>query len=458
MNPVGGVIETVDPMGLGARIGLKKGDILLTVNGQVIHDLLDYGFMIRQERVQLQVIAQTTGQVRWFEIEKDEEDDLSIDFAQATFDGMRHCHNHCLFCFVEQMPPGMRKSLYEKDDDYRYSFWHGSFITLTNLREEDFQKLLTLRLSPLYISVQATDGEVRSKLLGHKQASLIMERLQKIVEARIQIHCQIVACPGINDGEVLAKSLKDLWSLGFGLASVAVVPVGLTRFRENLQPLRPFQKKEAQSVIELIEQWQEKALEERGERIFFAADEFYLLAQKELPDEDSYDDYCQLENGVGVSRLFMEQWQTGTEKWITSFIEVNESSSRPDHIYVITGQSGRQVLEPLLREVEKAYGLSWSSLGVEIISVENKFFGSTVTVTGLLTGKDVVEHILSHKKSISSNDLLILPSIMFRADGDLTLDDMTVEEISHQIGNIPIKIINTQGDALLKALLWPLEA
>ncbi|MTV47493.1 DUF512 domain-containing protein [Heliobacillus mobilis] len=456
MKPAGGTISDVEPASLAARIGLQSGDRLVSINGQQVRDVLDYGFYIRESKVKLEVLESTTGETRWFEIEKEEDDDLGIHFADATFDGLRRCQNRCLFCFVDQMPSGMRPSLYAKDDDYRHSFWHGNFITLTNLDEGAFQRLLSLRLSPLYISVQATDPEVRQKLLRHRRAGEIMDRLRQLADSRIQLHTQIVCCPGLNDGVVLEKSLADLWSLGYSLASVSVVPVGLTSHRQGLFPLRTFQPDEAKKVIELMERWQQEALKERGETVFFAADEFYLLSGDDFPESERYEDYSQLENGVGLCRLFMEDWNGAVEEFLTEAKNKNSLSVGAlsnGQTYLITGLSGGRFLSRLLDQTARDYGISWSEQAVQIVAVENRCFGSTVTVAGLVTGKDVIHTLRGLDNPPKKSDRILLPTVMFRSEGDVTLDDLTPENISAALGGATVELVKTSGDALFISLI-----
>ncbi|MZP28863.1 DUF512 domain-containing protein [Heliobacterium undosum] len=450
MKPVGGLIEDLDPAGLASRIGLRRGDRIVAVNGHAIHDVLDYGFYIRDACVSLEILDKATGEIRQIELNKDEDDDLGIRFSEAAFDGLRRCQNRCLFCFVDQMPPGMRPTLYAKDDDYRHSFWHGNFITLTNLSEEDFQRLLSLRLSPLYISVQATDPEARQRLLRHRRAGEIMDRLRRLAEARIQVHTQIVCCPGLNDGAVLEKSLADLWSLGYGLASVAVVPVGLTSHREGLFPLRPFTPGEAETVVHQVGAWQERALAERGESVFFAADEFYLLAGIPFPPAEVYEDFAQLENGVGLCRLFWEDWQEAAERsgGTGGAVEGNSLGGgslpgRGAHTFIITGLSGQRFLDNLLTDARER---------IRLIGVSNKFFGPTVTVAGLLTARDVIDALRGLGDPPRKGDRVLLPSVMFRAEGDVTLDDETAEAIAEALDGVSVEVIDTDGGALFEAL------
>ncbi|MZP41770.1 DUF512 domain-containing protein [Heliobacterium gestii] len=439
-------MEDLDPAGLASRLGLRRGDRVIAVNGHAIHDVLDYGFYIREARVSLDILDKATGEIRRFELKKDEDDDLGIRFSEATFDGLRRCQNRCLFCFVDQMPPGMRPSLYAKDDDYRHSFWHGNFITLTNLSEAAFERLLSLRLSPLYISVQATDGETRQRLLGHRRAGEIMDRLRRLAEARIQLHTQIVCCPGLNDGAVLDKSLADLASLGYALASVAVVPVGLTKHREGLFPLRPFAPDEAEAVLRQVGAWRERALAERGESVFFAADEFYLLAGLPFPPAEVYEDYGQLENGVGLCRLFWEDWEEAARQ------SQEKRDPTGERTFIVTGQSGQRFLDRLLNDALPPWAAKGRDSDIRLIGVTNRFFGTTVTVAGLLTGRDVIEALRGLDNPPQQGERVLLPSVMFRAEGDVTLDDYTADGIAEALGGVRTEVIDAEGGALFAAL------
>ncbi|MCW2278671.1 DUF512 domain-containing protein [Heliophilum fasciatum] len=445
MRTAGGLIEGVEPGGLAASLGIQRGDRLVRINGQAIHDVLDFGFFIRDRAVTLEVLPQGAQEPLCFHVQKNEDDDLGLSFAEATFDGMRRCHNRCLFCFVDQMPPGLRRSLYQKDDDYRHSFWHGNFITLTNMSDDDWARLLMMRLSPLYVSVQATDPAVRSRLLAQPKAAELMPRLRQLVDARMQVHTQIVCCPGVNDGEVLSRSFEDLWSLGEGLASVAVVPVGLTQFRQGLYPLRVFTPEEAAAVIDEVERWQAVARPERGESLFYAADELYLAAERPFPEAEAYDDFSQLENGIGISRLFIDSWSEQMEASLAGVTPVGTGRT-----FVIAGVSAERVLVPLLDQAQEQ-GLPGSE-HIRLVAVRNTFFGPTVTVTGLLTGCDVVATLQALDDPPRPGDRVLLPATMLRADGDITLDSMTVAMISAALGDVTVEVIEADGGAFWSAL------
>ncbi|MDD4587417.1 MAG: DUF512 domain-containing protein [Heliobacteriaceae bacterium] len=450
MKPVGGVIQAVDPAGPAARAGLKPGDRVVAVNGQPVYDVLDYGFFVREAWVKLEVREKATGKTRWFEIEKDEDNDLGLVFADALFDGLRQCCNHCVFCFVDQMPAGLRSSLYVKDDDYRHSFWHGNFITLTNLTGAQFTRLLALRLSPLYISVQATIPAVRQRLLGHRRAGAIMTQLRQLARARVQMHTQIVCCPGLNDGPVLERTLADLWSLGPALASVGVVPVGLTRYRKNLFSLVPWDPAGAGKVIDAIARWQGQAKASRGERVFYAADEFFLLAGYPLPGPDYYDDYVQLANGIGLCRLFIDEWHEAAQAAFDRMAETSSAGAR--RTFIVTGLSGHRLLQDLLAATGEKYGWDWSGRGVRAVGVANAFFGPQVTVAGLLTGRDVVAALRALPEPPTGKDVVLLPAAMLRAAGDVTIDDWRPADIAAGLGGVPVEVVPVAGESLFAAL------
>lgn len=429
------IVETVIPGSIAAQIGINPGDEILTVNDQELLDIIDYQYAMADEAVNI-AVRRPDGQVWTAEIEKDYDDDVGIGFSGAVFDDIRRCHNACIFCFVDQMPKGMRQTLYVKDDDYRLSFLYGNFITLTNLTDEDFARIMRLRLSPLYVSVHTTDQSLRPKMLRQAKAAGILPGLKRLIDGGIDVHTQIVLCPGINDGEHLNKTIEDLSNLGPGILSIAVVPVGLTKYRQGLFPLRPISHQEATAVVRQVKPWQNKFSEIYGEALVFLADEFYLAAGMEIPPYDHYGDFPQIENGVGLTRLFIEKWEQTVS-------EIPGKIAKPRKVSIVAGFSGARILEPLLAK------LQIGNLTTKLIPVANKFFGESVTVTGLLTGKDILENL----SNIDPGDAVIIPGIALRQGEEVFLDDLTLVEFAEKV-QVPVSVAY-DPEELLEQILGP---
>lgn len=427
------IVETVIPGSIAAEIGIHPGDEILAINDQKLQDLIDYQYAAAEEFLNIR-IRRPDGQIWTAEIEKDYDDDLGIGFSRAVFDGIRRCHNACVFCFVDQMPQGMRSTLYVKDDDYRLSFLYGNFITLTNLTEEDYARILRLHMSPLYISVHTTDGRLRKKMLRQPKAAEIMTGLKRLIDGGTDIHTQIVLCPGLNDGAHLEETIRDLSALGPAVLSIAIVPVGLTKHRANLCPLRSFTPKEAAAVIAQVAPWQHKFREEYGEALVYLADEFYLAAGAAIPDYDHYTDFPQLENGVGLVRLFMEKWEAARQR-------LPASLAQPRKVSVVAGPSATRVLAPLLAE------LTVENLTTRLITVENRFFGEEVTATGLLTGQDIIDKL----KNADLGDAVIIPGTSLRQGDEVFLDDLTVADVAAKVP-VPLQVAYDPEELLEKIL------
>jgi putative radical SAM enzyme (TIGR03279 family) len=425
------VIASVEPGSIAEELELEAGDILLEINGNKIEDVFDYHYLMNEEYVEI-LVRKANGEEWELEIEKEFEEDLGVSFENGMMDDYRHCTNKCIFCFIDQMPPGMRETLYFKDDDTRLSFLQGNYVTLTNLKENDVEKIMKYKLSPINISFQTTNPELRCKMLHNRFAGESLKIVDRLVEAGITINGQIVLCKNWNDGEELERSMKDLYRYLPNLQSVSVVPVGLSKYREGLEPLEPFTKEDAKKVIAQIEKWQKKAVEEFGLHFIHASDEWYLLAEEELPKEESYDGYLQLENGVGMLRLLETEFKDALEE--------KSGDSVKRKVSIATGKLAAPFISKLMEDLKKKY----TETEVMVYDITNEFFGERITVAGLITGQDL-------KKQLKNKDLgekLLLPCHMLRSGEEVFLDDVTVSELSEYL-QIPIEIVDSDGAILL---------
>jgi putative radical SAM enzyme (TIGR03279 family) len=418
-------ISRILPDSIAAEIGFEVGDAIVSINQTQPRDLIDYRFLCSDEYLELEVID-TAGDLHQIEIEKDYDDDLGLEFETALFDGLIQCNNHCPFCFIDQQPPGKRQSLYLKDDDYRLSFLYGSYLTLTNLTEKEWRRIEQMRLSPLFVSVHATEPEIRTRLLKNERARLIMSQLQWFQKRRLQIHAQVVVCPGINDGEHLARTLLDLASFHQGeipaVASAAVVPVGLTRFRPAEDELIPVSQQQAIAVIDQVQQLQDKFKQQFGSTFAWLADEWFLIARQDVPPESHYEDYPQIGNGVGSIRLFLKQFQSTAKEMLPKSID------QPRRFTWVVGNAVEQAFQPLVNQLNQVEGLE-----INLVALNSEYWGQEITVTGLLTGQDILA-------GLSAKDLgdgVLLPSLMLKHDDTKFLDDLTVADVSNQLA-IPI--------------------
>ncbi len=428
-----GCISKVRKHSLADKAGIQAGEKLCSVNGCAVRDIIDLSFLTTDDLVELE-IENHDGQKRLLQIAKYPDEDLGLEFESAVFDKVRTCYNNCIFCFVDQMIPGMRPSLYVRDDDYRLSFLYGNFITLTNMNDADFDRIIKTHLSPLYISVHATDPQVRCQMMHNRFAGEIMDKMQRLLDAGIQIHTQIVCCPGYNDGAVLQKTFEDLYALHPGILTMAVVPVGLTKHRAHLHPMRTFTPDEAAQVVENVTAWQQQCREETGKSFVYLGDEFYLLAGKELPLSDYYDGFPQLENGIGLTRNFLNEWEQALQH--LQYAQGTEPAVIP------VGESAYKVLQPLLDAFNAQYKTEH-----RFLSVKNKFFGGHVNVTGLLTGSDILPEVKNCQR-------VILPAVVLNQD-NLFLDDMALAQFKKDL-NGKVEIAANAGE-LLHLLTVPKE-
>lgn len=408
-------ISMVEPGSIADELGLAAGDRITAINGEPVRDLIDFRYLAADELLDIDVTK--TGGDEWvLEVEKDFDQDLGIDFGPEGFGPTLRCNNKCVFCFVDQMPPGMRKTLYVKDDDYRLSFWSGNFITLTNLGKNSLKRIARQRLGPLYISVHTTNPSLREKMLGSARARTIMEQLRFLAEAGIEMHTQVVLCPGLNDAGELDRTAGDLSSLWPAVRSLAIVPVGLTRFRENLYPLEMFTPDKARALVRWVHARQKEYITGFKHPFIFASDEFYLLAGEPIPGADKYDGFPQIENGVGLTRLFLDEWAEAESSLPREAAKQN--------IVLATGVLGGKILKPVAARLNKIAGLQ---VGVKII--ENDYFGRQVTATGLVTGTD----ILSQTAPGEAGDLLVLPSVMLKKDEAVFLDNVSLADAAERM-------------------------
>lgn len=428
-----GCISNVRRHSLAEKAGIQPGEKLCSVNGCNVQDIIDLSFLTSDEVVELE-IKNAAGAKRLIQIEKYPDEDLGLEFESAVFDKVRTCYNNCIFCFVDQMIPGMRPGLYVRDDDYRLSFLYGNFITLTNMRDEDFDRIIRTHLSPLYISVHATDPDVRCKMMNNRFAGQLMEKINRLLEAGIQIHTQIVCCPGYNDGEVLKRTFADLYALHPGVLTMAVVPVGLTKHREHLHPMRTFTPKEAAEIVDAVSGWQKQCREETGKSFVYLGDEFYLLAGKELPPSEYYDGFPQLENGIGLTRNFLNEWDMA--------LKTLQYADGAEQAVIPVGESAFRVLQPMMEAFNRQYSTKHS-----FVSVKNLFFGGHVNVTGLLTGGDILA-------AVKDCERLILPGVVLNND-NLFLDDMSLDDFKRSFQG-KVEIAKDAGE-LLRLLTVPRE-
>ena len=417
---------------IAEQLEIMPGDALVSINGQTIVDWIDYEAFSCTESMTL-VIRRGDEEIE-YELEKDEYEPLGLQFDSQLMSPVRNCANKCIFCFVDQLPENVRPTLRVKDDDWRLSLMMGNFVTLTNVTDKELDRIIARHASPLYISVHATDGALRAKMLGTPLGSKIMSQLNKLKNAGLSFHAQAVLCPGINDGEQLKKTVEQLAALQPACLSLALVPVGLTCHREDLPELRKFTKSEARAVVDAVAQWQQKYLRKFGTSFVSASDEFYLAAGVRVPEDERYEDYPQIENGVGLMRLLETEMEYAYEN-------ADLSSARPAHLVIATGVSAAPFMKSLMRRFEVP------GVTVDVIAIENRFFGPTITVAGLLTGSDLVRELTGIQA-----DRILVTECMLREGEDVFLDDMPLSEVEKAIG-LPIVKVGRQGEDLLNALM-----
>lgn len=448
------VVSGIVPGSIAEDLGIGRGSRLLRLNGVPVSDVFDYRTREQDENILL-LVADPSGELTEYEIEKDEDEDLGLEFENPLLSACESCSNHCLFCFIDQLPPGLRPSLYFKDDDTRLSFLTGNYVTLTNMSDEELDRIISYHFSPLNISVHSTDPPLRRRLLGNVRGDNLMPRLKKLAAAGIRLNAQFVLCPGLNDGPALERSLSDLFDLAAALDSIAVVPVGLTRWREynKLVPLKGFTAETAAVVLDQVETWQQRFYESCGRRILYASDEFFLLCGREIPAPATYEGYPQLENGVGMVALFRQEveeaFADGLEKLPASTSRDFFGSRAKGHalstrVHIATGV----LAAPVIREVKERFERA-SGMELKIHTIVNRFFGESITVAGLLTATDIA---LQLQEKIAENECLLLCDKMLRANEDVFLDNLSLGDLAERLG-CPVTCCGEGGRDLLSALL-----
>ncbi len=417
-----------------SRAGIKSGDMLISLNGHPIHDVLDYMFYAAE--IKVNVLVERNNEKLCFDIVKSEYDDLGLEFDSFLMDQKQSCTNKCIFCFIDQMPPGMRDTLYFKDDDARLSFLQGNYVTLTNLNQNDIDRIIQMRLN-INVSVHTTNPELRCKMMHNRFAGEKLGYLRQFAKAGIAMNCQIVLCPGINDGKELERTLTDLGNLMPNIQSVAVVPVGITKFRDGLYPLTLFNKETAGAALDLIEGFQTKFLDKYGTRVVFPADEFYVTAERPIPSGKCYEEYSQYENGVGMLRSLADEFE--------SAMKLADDPPKPRTVSIATGAAAYKFISELVEKAEK----KWHNINCNVYKITNHFFGETITVSGLITATDIISQL----KDKPLGDALLLTTSMFKRDTDIFLDDMTIPDVEKALG---VKVIVTENDGfdLLDKILF----
>lgn len=420
---------------IAQELEIEPGDEILKINDQSIEDVFDYHYMVNDEYLEV-LVRKPDGEEWLLEIEKEYEDDLGIEFVNPLMDEYRSCSNKCVFCFIDQMPKGMRDTLYFKDDDSRLSFLQGNYVTLTNMSDHDIDRIIQYHLSPINISFHTTNPQLRCEMLHNRFAGQIFEKVQRLYDAGIVMNGQIVLCKGLNDGEELERSISDLSRYIPYLESVSVVPVGLTRYRDGLYPLESFEKEDAIATLEIIHKWQEKLYKEHGTHFIHAGDEWYILADCPMPPQEEYDGYPQYENGVGMLRLLEEE--------VKKELEQHTGDDRERSVTIVTGKLAKPYLEEHIVSVQKKY----PNIKADVVAIENDFFGSKITVSGLVTGGDLISQLL--EKKIGQE--LLIPCNMLRSGENVFLDDVTVVDVEEKL-NVKIRVVDQPGKDFVEAVL-----
>ena len=431
LSTKGHIINKVVPGSIAEELEIEVGDILMRINGKAIEDVFDYHYLVND--TDLVVLIQKENGEEWeLEIEKDYEEDLGIVFSEGLMDKYKSCRNKCVFCFIDQNPEGMRETIYFKDDDARLSFLQGNYITLTNMKMEDIDRIILYHLGPINISVHTTNPELRKKMLNNRFAGDALEKIKRLYDGRIEMNSQIVLCKGLNDKDELDRSIRDLSNYMPYMQTLSVVPLGMTKYREGLAKLEKFTKEDAREVLDLIHGWQERLLKEHGTRFVFASDEWYIIAEYPIPEEDYYEGYGQIENGVGMVRSLSDE--------VTEYLETISQDEKCQTVSLVTGVLAGPYIQTLLDQIKQKF----PNITTNLYVVQNEFFGKDITVAGLLTGQDIIAQ-LSGKEL---GDYLILPDVLLRSGTDVLLDDLTIKDIEKSL-QIPIRIVQSDGKSFV---------
>lgn len=443
------VVKSIKPGSIAQELEIGAGDKILSIDNTEIEDIFDYQFLIQDDYIEV-LVEKPDGEQWLLEIDKEPDEDLGIEFENGLMDEYRHCHNRCIFCFIDQMPKGMRDTLYFKDDDSRLSFLQGNYVTLTNMSEHDIDRICRYRLSPINISFQTMNPELRCRMLNNRFAGEALKKVDRLYEADIIMNGQIVLCKGVNDGEELDFSIKELTKYLPNLESVSVVPVGLSRFRDGLYPLEPFTKEDAREVLRTIHRYQSECYKKYGTHFIHASDEWYILAEEELPEQERYDGYLQLENGVGMLRLLLEEFQDALEAALNK--KEDGAAGRMDGdgagertvLSVATGYLAYPYIQDMCRKVTECY----PDIDIRVYAIRNDFFGECITVSGLLTGQDIRDQL----KGRELGGYLLLPQNVLRSGESVFLDDLTVADLEETL-QVPIYIVKSSGYDFLDSIL-----
>ena len=436
------IVDKIETGSIAEELEIESGDVLLEINGNKIEDIFDYQYYIQDEYIEV-LIRKQSGEEWLLEIDKDYDEDLGITFENGLMDDYRSCHNKCIFCFIDQMPQGMRDTLYFKDDDSRLSFLQGNYVTLTNMSDDDIERIIKYHLSPINVSFQTTNPELRCKMLNNRFAGEALKKAWKLAEAGITMNGQIVLCKGVNDGAELERSIRDLANYLPTLESVSVVPVGLSKFREGLYPLEPFTKEDAKEVLKTIHQWQDKLYPEYGLHFIHASDEWYIMADEELPCEERYDGYLQLENGVGMLRLLLDEFDEAFEEIKHEKERICSIGKR--ELSIATGMLAYRFIKEMADKIMAEF----DNITIHVYPIKNDFFGEMITVSGLLTGQDLKTQLTGQ----ILGERLLLPQNILKSGEPVFLDDMTTGELEKAL-QVSIDIVKSSGKDFIDSIFY----
>lgn len=431
----GNKVIGIEKGSIAEEVGIETGDILTEINGTPILDIFDYRYLINDEYIEMTFIS-SSGEEYVAEIEKDYDEDIGLIFEDGIMDEAKNCHNKCIFCFIDQLPPNMRSTLYFKDDDSRLSFLQGNYVTLTNMKDSDLDRIIFYHLSPINISVHASDGELRKKMLNNRFADKLFSQMKKLSDAGIEMNLQIVLCKGVNDGKILDKSISDLSKFIPHAKSLSVVPAGLTKYRQNLFPLEPFTPEECRKLINQVTLWQEKFKKKFGTAFVFAADEFYIKGELEIPPSSAYEDFPQIENGVGMWALMRDEFMEALENI--------SLSPKEKELSIATGAASIGLIRFLSQKLTEKFPM----VKIHVYEIKNEFFGEEITVSGLLTGKDIINQL----KGKPLGNKLLLPPNLLRAGEDYLLDNISLEDIKNALGT-DVCVSGHSGEEFVKSIL-----